>query len=339
MGHGVDVTTGKAALAYAVPDGVPWHVLGDPIDRRFTVDELKQTTPHLFFALEGRPVYALKPGFDPLDLAVDVADAMTAIPGLKAITRADTGLVLGVTSKSYREYDPESVFRFGEALVGEGVFGSVAGSLLEGRLVFITFTFDEGDAKRLFDFDPSPYFRNLVVSAGNDGRHALRAKNSRTRTLCYNTYLGHLREAGREVVIRHTSQMETRIEDAKRALGMAAKQDEAFIARMTDLSKRDVDWEDVKAYLAALFPVPNDDKPHTRIEAAQDRIRDLFFHSPNLDGVDRSAYRLFQATAEYADHFRSYSAGGATKADARAAAVLDGAAQDIKDRALAVLSA
>lgn len=336
MGHGVDQTTGVAALAFNRQSGVPWHELGEPIEGRFTVDELKARQPALFFTVEGRPLVSFIPPF-PNAALPDQLGLVYPVPGYKAIMRTDTDKVLGVVSNDYRTYQPEEVFRFGEALVGEGVYGDVAGSLLDGRLVFITFTFDEDEAKRLFDFDPSPYFRHLVVSAGNDGRHALRGKNSRTRVVCHNTYLGHVAGAGREVVIRHTSKMEAHIEDAKRVLGMAAKQDEAYIATMHDLSRRDVNWADVMAYVDALFPAPKDDKPHVRIDAAREAVRDLYATSPTLDGVDKTAYRLFQATVEYADHFRSYNTGLGSKADARAVAVLDGAAGDIKDRALKLL--
>jgi phage/plasmid-like protein (TIGR03299 family) len=339
MPHEVDETTGTALLAFNKQNGTPWHELGEPIDGAFDIDELKARVPGLFFTVEGRPIYFPDSVVDgqPLDEA-----EFNGVPGWKVIVRTDTNAPLGVTSIRYREFQPLEMFEFGYALTKAGdedvePKGDVAGSLLGGRLVFMTYTLTD-EAKRLFDFDPSTFERHVVVSGGNDGRHALRAKNTETRVLCHNTYLGHMAGAGREIVIRHTANMGDKVEDAKRVLGLVAKQDEAFIAKMTDLSKRDVDWDSLKAYLNALFPIPNDDKPHTRVENAQNAVHDLYVNSPNLDGVGMNAYRLFQATTEYADHYRNYTSGQGSNADARAVAVLDGAAGDLKDKALALLS-
>jgi phage/plasmid-like protein (TIGR03299 family) len=324
--HGVDTSTGKALLLYNVKNGIPWHTLGEGIDGEFTVAIAKERMPELFFGLDGKPIF------------IEGPDGPVKVPGYKVITRDDTGAILGLTSTSYREFEPEPFFQFGEALTGEGAHLDVIGSLYNGRVVFATFTFSDDEAKRLFDFDPSPFFRHLVASTGNDGRHAARAKNTETRVLCANTYNGHLRGAGREFVIRHTSQMEARVEDAKRALGMADKHHEAFVAQMTDLSKRDVNWASVEAYLAKMFPIAdeNDGKNHTRVLNARSAVADIYRGADNLDGLDMTAYRLFQATVEYADHVRLYG-NDKTRDEARTLAVIDGAAVDLKDRALALL--
>ena len=76
---------------------------------------------------------------------------------------------------------------------------------------------------------------------------------------------------------------------------------------------------------------------------ARDAIAGLFTNSKTLVGVPNSAYRAYQAVAEYADHFRPLRIGADTPtevaADRRFRSITEGPAAEMKARALELLRA
>jgi hypothetical protein len=82
-----------------------------------------------------------------------------------------------------------------------------------------------------------------------------------------------------------------------------------------------------------------------RAIAGRDRtittLRDLFAHSKTLVGVPTSAYRAYQAFAEYADHERPLRIGAETPtevaADRRFRSITEGPAADLKTRSLELI--
>ena len=322
----IDVSTGVAALAYNERNGTPWHRLGKAIKGLFNVAELKEAVPELFFTVEKRPVYTT-------DVAVEGYPSIR-VPGWMATVRTDTNRPLGIVSNSYREYQPEDLFLFAQALADEGALMDVAGSLYDGRLVFATL--DVGEVYK-FAFDPSEMLSKLVVSGGNDGRHALRAKATAVRVLCGNTYSEHLGAAGVDFVIRHTSRMDVKVEEAKAALGMTKRYVDSYKEAMEALAKRKMTMREIEQFTEVMVPIPDDGEKHVRLENARVLLRSLVTSSPSLDGMDQTAYRVFTASTEYADWGKVYRSAKGTPDEARALAVLDGTAAAFKEKALAVL--
>jgi hypothetical protein len=76
-----------------------------------------------------------------------------------------------------------------------------------------------------------------------------------------------------------------------------------------------------------------------KTEAQRQEIIDLFTSSPTLDGVPQTAYRAFQAVAEWTDHFATVrDTKSANAADRRALSIIEGPAYAMKSAALKLLS-
>lgn len=326
MPHMIDETTGRPAFVFNKQNGDPWHGLGTPVDGAMTAEDVFDLCPALDFTVAKAPVR-----FDPGQGA-----GTRPFPGYETVYRTDTMAPLGMVKSTYSLFQNREITDFADAVRGSSDAAyDTAGSLYEGRLVFVQLML--GDDFRI-PGDPSTWERRLLVYAGHDGRHALKGKRTQTRVVCANTHNEAIKGAGSEYSVKHTSNMNVAVQNAQAALRMVARYDEAFELAMKALTKVPlVSVDDIKAFTTKLIPVnPQVERP-ARSDAARDAIAALFLNSPTLDGVDKTGYRMYQAVGEYADHYRTYRARGATAADARAVAVIEGSASDLKSRALSLL--
>lgn len=325
----IDATLGRPAFVFNSQNGDPWHRVGTAVDHAMTWDEVLERCPEVAFAVAMMPV----------NTVITTPDGPLTVPlnEWRAIVRTDTNSPLGLVSPGYTLYQTEALGRFADAVRGSsGANYDTAGSLFGGRMVFTQL--DLGDTFKV-PGDDSPWVRRLLISTGHDGRHALKAKRTQTRVVCSNTLSAALGEVSPEYVVRHTSQMDVQVDEARKALQMAENYDEAFEVRMADLTRTKMTLNDVIAFTEVLIPIaPADMEKSVRKQADRDAIASLFSKSPTLDGVPLTAYRTLQAVAEWTDHYRLYRKNGFAADEVLAESIVDGSAAKIKAKALALLS-
>lgn len=323
MPHAIDQTTGTPAFVFNSENGVPWHHLGTPVKGLMTKQQVLEAAPSLAFGVRKVPV-----------LTIDG----TPIPGWCATIREDTGAPLGMVTTSYQIFQTDEMLDWGDALVDSGeAHYETAGALFGGRTVFALMALD---TDIVVPGDNGSIMRFLLLYTGHDGRHALTGKMTMVRVVCANTFSLALRGAGNSIVLRHTSGIATRLEDARRALGISLAYTETFEKVMADLMKQAMTDKDVTDFTEALLPIKEGIEVATRTETLRSEILAIYRNSANLDGVPGSAYRALQAVAEWADHSRTYRTrvANGSAADARAMSILEGTAADTKQRALALLA-
>lgn len=104
------------------------------------------------------------------------------ISGYKANVRDSDDRVLGIVSDRYRIVQNDEAFAFTDSLLGEGVKYETAGSLSEGRQVWLLAKLPE---KYIINGDEiEPY---LVFSNTHDGSEAVRVAITPIRVVCQNT--------------------------------------------------------------------------------------------------------------------------------------------------------
>lgn len=259
------------------------------------------------------------------------------VPGYVATLRTDTNEVLGVVSESWQNYQNRELTDFAEALRGEAEAPySRALLLYGGRIVALELSLGEG---QFIPGDPSPWANIVLIYTGHDGRHALTVQRVKRRISCANQFSGTTREAIATFKVRHTKNMSVNIRDVYAALNMVAQFDRSFEEAMADLVKREMTLEGAQRFAEDLLPIPDDIDNPIRTIKARDSIVDLFSSSKTLEGVGFNAYRAFHAVGEYVDHYRTYRTSKYGSAfDSRAASIIEGSAQGLKDRALTLLT-
>lgn len=263
-----------------------------------------------------------------------------------ATVRADTKAVLGIVNAGYPVQQNGEVMDFAFALIGEGKGRKKKprvlslGALGTGAKWFTTIALDQIDLaiKR----DESKHEANLVIAWGHDGLTAIRCSLWDNRVVCQNTdnaAAAYGDRTGNIIRIVHAGDMAAKIAEAQRVLGFAEREIKKHVALMNALV--DIPITSPAKFLArfgeVLIPIPQEMERTAGREEARSVIADIALHSKTLTGVPMSAYRVYQAVTEYADHYRPVRTKDAALVADRRASLAMGAAGDLKSDALQIL--
>jgi phage/plasmid-like protein (TIGR03299 family) len=171
MAHMIDMTTGKAAMAYV--GEAPWHKLGQALTAGASIDDWRREAG-LDYTVERAPVEFRRPG----------ADATVAMADRDVLYRSDTGTPLSVVSKAYNVVQPGEVLEFFGKLAEVGGFAlETAGALSDGKRVWGLAKVNDG-APVVGTDQVRPY---LLLATSYDGTMATTAKFTAIRVVCNNT--------------------------------------------------------------------------------------------------------------------------------------------------------
>jgi phage/plasmid-like protein (TIGR03299 family) len=317
--HGLDTTTGQAALYTAVP---AWHELGNV--RLGGISDINEVLRlgGIGYGVDKR---AVRYAWD--------SQTRTA-PGHFVTVRDDTGDALGTVGGRYEVVQNRSLFTFLEDLVNEhGVIWESAGALRGGRRVFVsmrvpeTVTVDPGgldDEIILF----------IVAMNSHDGTSRAETVLTPWRPVCGNTERFATRDAKARWGIRHTSGAMDRILEARRTLGLTVKYADAFAAEETALARTDLAVAEFHKVIEDLWPLEQDAPTRARNTAERRRQALEAMFRTETERAGRTAYAAERAITDYLDHVAPKRPGKSmTEEVARATALLEGADDEIKTRA------
>lgn len=172
------------------------------------------------------------------------------ITGYKANVRSTDRKVLGVVSDRYKIIQNTEAFAFTDALLGNGVRYETAGSLQEGRKVWLLARMPREyiiSGERI-----SPY---LVFSNSHDGSGAVKVAITPIRVVCNNTLNLALGTAKRSWSMIHTGDIKGKIQEAKDTLFMAETYMDSLGKEIENLRKIKMTDKQVKEYIELLLPV------------------------------------------------------------------------------------
>ena len=172
------------------------------------------------------------------------------IQGYKANVRDTDRKVLGVVTDRYKVIQNEEAFAFTDTLLGEGVRYETAGSLQEGRRVWMLARLPREfiiGGERI-----SPY---MVFSNTHDGSGAVKTALTPIRVVCNNTLNLALRTAKRSWSMIHTGDISGKIEEAKNTLLLADEYMTALGQEFENLRKIKLSEKQVLDYIKSLLPM------------------------------------------------------------------------------------
>lgn len=261
----------------------PWHGLGTRVEESLT----SQDALH----------------YSGLDWQVKQEPLMTgtfkSVPGYVANVRSDNDRILGIVSDSYKVVQNEEAFAFTDALIGEGVRYETAGSLDEGRKVWLLAKLPE--RYQLVGEDVDPY---IVFTSSHDGSGAIRVAPTPIRVVCQNTLNLALNTAKRSWSTTHTSNVHSRLDDARNTLLFADKYMKALQQEAERLSMQRVTDKMFYSLVDKLLPVDEDASEQTKSNNLKQRS-DLiyrYFHAPDLVDLPKNGWRFINAVSDHATH-------------------------------------
>ena len=226
-------------------------------------------------------------------------DTKEEIVGYKANVRDSDRKVLGVVTDRYKVIQNEEAFAFTDALLGEGVRYETAGSLQDGKKVWMLARLPQEyiiSGERI-----SPY---LVFSNTHDGSGAVKVAVTPIRVVCNNTLNLALATAKRSWSMVHTGDIKEKMEEAKETLFMAQKYMDKLGKEFENLRAKKLGDKEVMDYIELLLPLDTDASSQQvrNIKRLREDMKARYFDAPDLQDVGKNAYRFVNAVSDFATH-------------------------------------
>jgi len=305
-----------------------WHRLGTVLDNAFTwSDALKGAS--LNWNVEKRQL------LDPIaKLPID----------RWGIFRVDTGDYMGDCGKDYTPLQNYTIGQVMDAIVEAegGAHYDVAGSIRGGKQVWAQIALR--DAIRIKGTDDKSDVR-LTGIADHSGKLANRWFTSATRIVCANTMriaeLNQDKMRNAEFRITHSGDVDLKIANVRKTLTEAHDGVKSFNDKLNFLATREANMTIVKEFVQTYFPrvIEDADGKHsaTQRTAARKVLENFESNDSNaIPKVKGTAYNLYNAVTEWADHSRGGVRKGTfeTTEQARAFGAVLGAGNTLKQVAL-----
>ena len=221
------------------------------------------------------------------------------IQGYKANVRDTDRKVLGVVTDRYKVIQNEEAFAFTDTLLGEGVRYETAGSLQEGRRVWMLARLPREfiiGGERI-----SPY---MVFSNTHDGSGAVKTALTPIRVVCNNTLNLALRTAKRSWSMIHTGDISGKIEEAKNTLFLADEYMTALGQEFENLRNIKLSEKQVLDYIKILLPMEENYSLLQKrgVEKLRADMKMRYFDAPDLKDVGNNGYRFVNAVSDFATH-------------------------------------
>ena len=221
------------------------------------------------------------------------------IRGYKANIRDSDRRVLGVVTDRYKVIQNHEAFVFTDELLGQGVRYETAGSLQDGKKVWLLAHMPHEyiiSGERI-----SPY---LLFSNTHDGSGAIKVALTPIRVVCNNTLNLALSTAKRSWSMVHTGDIRSKMQEARDTLFMAERYMDELGKEFEALRLKKLSDQKVMEYIEVLLPVEDGSTPQQikNIERLREDMKIRYFDAPDLQDTGKNAYRFINAVSDFATH-------------------------------------
>lgn len=261
----------------------PWHGLGTRVENAVSSEEA--------LVLSGLDWNVIQRSI--------MTDEFTPIPGYKANVRDTDDRVLGVVTDRYKVVQNSEAFAFTDALLGEGVKYETAGSLQDGRKIWLLAKLPE---KYIIEGEQiEPY---LVFSSSHDGSGTIKVAMTPIRVVCQNTLNLALSSAKRIWSTVHVGDLSAKMGEAYSTLQLAGKYMTDLGSEFAKLSQIKLTDSKVMEYIEMLLPMDDQstDIHRKNIERIREDLKTRYFKAPDLEHIGKNAYRFMCAVSDFATH-------------------------------------
>jgi phage/plasmid-like protein (TIGR03299 family) len=265
------------------------------------------------------------------------------VPRYVATVRSDTRAVLGVVGDGYEPLQNRAAFTFCDAITDSGRAHWIgAGATRGGARVHALMRLDR--EIRIGGAEGEEVLPLLCFRNGHDGGLAVTVSVLPFRLACLNGMLLPVEGAERTWKARHTANIEAKLADARRTLGIAWRYYDELETLGGRLVGERMDAGAFERFLARLVPLPEPRPDETdggravrNAERVREAIRSAYRAAPDLENVRGTRWGALQAVTGYVDHVQpTRQTAGRTHAEARFERATE--PQPLKDRALELLT-
>ena len=267
----------------------PWHGLGVELDKPATAEEAI-VAAGLAFNIVNEKVLFRDEHFD--DKFFNVNE--------------ENQKALGIVSGTYKIVQNKDAFGFFDSVVGEGqAVYHTAGALGDGERIWLLAKLPND----LILFGKDTVEKFLCLTNSHDGKSSLRVYFMPVRVVCQNTLNLSLPDAEQGIAIRHTGNLQAKVEEARRVLGFALDYYAEFDKVAEVMATHKMSVLDADSYFERVLRIDEKEKEDvsTRKENQKARLLQLFETGKGNDipEVRHTLWTAYNAVAEFSDHDRT----------------------------------
>jgi phage/plasmid-like protein (TIGR03299 family) len=300
MAHNIDMTNGRANIAFAGARADIWHRLGQQMQPGQSIDDWAREAGLNWEAIKVPAIASLSGSqFD----HIEPAKRFREVEDRNFVVRSDNGHPLGYVSDRYQPVQPREVLDwFDRYIAVDDRFKlDVAGSLKNGEIIWATATFN-GDMKVGGD----NHVARLLMTTTFDGTGSTINKGTMIRTVCNNTLDMALADKSATIRTRHN----TKFDAAKvgRELAAIAKGFEQYKAIGDAMANVEMSGEQVSKFFKEILDIPFDakrDDISARKSNQFSALSNAYKTSIKEGAPANSVWAALQALTRYVDHDRT----------------------------------
>ena len=261
----------------------PWHGLGIRVEEAPTSKDALELAGLNWKVLQ-KPIYT---------------SSGIPIKGYKANVRDIDQNILGIVTDRYKVVQNDEAFKFTDDLLGAGVRYETAGSLQDGKRIWLL-------AKLPHEYiiggdQISPY---LVFTNTHDGSGAIKVAVTPVRVVCSNTLNLALSNARRCWCAVHSGNIDVKMDEARETLQLANKYMNCLGKEFNNLQQKKISERKVMEFIEELLPEPDNASYQQKKNVARLRedMKRRYFDAPDLKDLGNTAYRFVNAVSDFATH-------------------------------------
>lgn len=259
---------------------VPWHGLGTPVEEAPTSADAIRLA-----------------GLDWKVRQDDVVVNNNIVNGYKANVRDTDNSVLGIVSDKYQVVNNSDAFDFTDSLIEENVRYETAGSLRDGKQVWLL---AQMPIKKVLDDEVANY---VCFSNTHDGTGAIKVCLTPVRVVCNNTLNLALNTAKRCWSTKHMGDMSSKLIEAKNTLFMADKYMDELAKKADVYANSKITEDQINDILSEMFPVKDDDSDRKKNNVNQFKENfQICYLAPDLWKFRGTQWGAINAMADLVDH-------------------------------------
>lgn len=262
---------------------VPWHKMGKKVDTAPSSSEAI-IAAGLDWNVEQREMYLANGD---------------KVPDAYANVRDKDNKVLGIVGNRYSIVQNVEAFSFTDNLIGEGCVYETAGSLKDGKQIWLLAHLPE--AVQIAGDDVMPY---LCFTNTHDGSGAVKVFATPIRVVCNNTLNQALNTAKRTWSARHTGSIDSKLREATETLELTNKYMTELKKESEALALKSLDKDKLLKFIEALIPV-EEDMSARQIANLNDLRNDIYYRymkAPDLVDRENTYLKFLHAVSDTATH-------------------------------------
>lgn len=331
MAHNIDMSNGRANIAFLGSREDVWHRLGQEMTPGMDIPAWAKAAGLDWTAVKV-PALAMLAG--PAWDHIEPAKRFMEVEGQRHVVRSDNGRPLGYVSDQYQPVQPVEVLEWFQQYIGvDDRFAlDVAGSLKNGEIIWATASFRDS-----LNIVGEEHKARLLMTTTFDGSGATINKATMTRVVCNNTLDAAL--ADKKAIIRTRHSTKFNAERVGKELATIAAGFEHYKEMAEGMVAIQQSAADVSNFFKAMLDIPFDAKQDDISGRKMNQFRALgdAYKATVAEGTQiGTAWTALNSITRWVDHDRS-TRGGVNQEEARVLSANFGSGSALKAKAVGLL--